>query len=170
MERFIRENECTDINGWLKWWYERRSSIFQAFKSYKDPRCYQAEVIHACWVHRDRMGVSLLDACMFDVRDFLILEDQLKQFDGGSYSGGSDLNQKQRTERVKNSEKEAAIQFGRDLLNFGLKGSTPVEYCVTLDNDTANSPAKRANISFDKMLEKRKANAKTDSTSVKVRQ
>ena len=113
------------------------------------------------------MGVPLLDACMFDIRDALILEDQLKQFEGGSYSGGSGLNQKQRTERVKNREKEAAHQFGRDLLNFGTKESTPVQYCVTSDNDTTNPPAKKAKISFDKMLEKRKANAKTDSTSEK---
>ena len=85
MEDFIKENECTDINGWLKWWDERRSSIF---------RCNQAEVIHVGWIHRYRMDVSLLDTCMFDIRDALILEDQLKQFEGGSYSGGSGLNQK----------------------------------------------------------------------------
>ena len=47
MEHFIKENECTDINGWLKWWDERRSSIFQAFKGYTDLRCNQGEVIHA---------------------------------------------------------------------------------------------------------------------------
>ena len=45
-----------------------------------------------------------------------------------------------------------------------------MQYCVTSDNDTANPPAKKGKISFDKMLEKRKANAKTDSASVKVRQ
>ena len=116
------------------------------------------------------MSVSFLDACMFDIRDTLILEDQLQQFQGGSYSGGSGLNRKQRTKRVKNREKEAVHQFGRDLLSFGLKGFTTVQYCVTSDNGIANPPAKRVKISTDKMLEKRKANAKTDSTSVKVRQ
>ena len=78
IERFIEENECTDINGWVKWWDERRSSIFRAFKGYIDPRCNQAEVIHEEWIHRDRMVVSLLDACMFDRKDSLILENQLK--------------------------------------------------------------------------------------------
>ena len=101
---------------------------------------------------RDDMGVSLLDACMLDIRDALILEDQLKLFEGGSYSGGSGLNQKQRNECVKNREKETANQFGKDLLNFGLNGSTPVQYCVTSDNGTTNSPAKTAKICFDKML------------------
>lgn len=96
--------------------------------------------------------------------------EQLKQMEGGSYSGGLGLNQKQTTEHVKNREKEAANHFGKDVLNFGLKGSSPVQYCVTSDNSTVNPPAKRAKIRFYKMLEKRKANAKTDSTWVKIRQ
>ena len=44
---------------------------------------------YASWIRKDLMGVSLLDACMFDIRDALILEDQLKQFEGRSYRGGS---------------------------------------------------------------------------------
>ena len=92
------------------------------------------------------MNVSLLDAFMFDVRDTLILKDQLKQFEGGSYGGGSGSNQKERTERVKNREKEVAHQFWRNLLHFVLKGSTPVQYCVKSNNDGKNPPAKRAKI------------------------
>ena len=45
-------------------------------------------MIHAGWIHKDGMAVSLLDACMFAIRDALILEGQLKQFEG-SYSDGS---------------------------------------------------------------------------------
>ena len=44
-----------------------------------------------------------------------------------------------------------------------------MQYCVTSDNDIANPPAERAKVSSDRMIEKRKADAKTDSTSVKVR-
>ena len=112
----------------------------------------------------------IIRACMFDTRDALILEDLLKQSERRSCNGGSRLNRKQKTERVKNREKEAAHQVSRDLLNFGIKESTPVQYCVTLDNDTADPPAKKTKMSFDKILEKRKAKAKTNSTSVKVRQ
>ena len=57
------------------------------------------------------MNVSLLDAFMFDVRDTLILKDQLKQFEGGSYDGGSGFNQKQRTESVKTGKKKLLINF-----------------------------------------------------------
>lgn len=78
--------------------------------------------------------------------------------EGGSYSGGSHLNKKQRTKIGKN---KLHISL-EDLLNFGLKGSTPVQYCVPSDNDTAHPPAKRAKISTDKMLEQRKTNMKTD--------
>ena len=99
---------------------------------------------------------------MFDIRDTLILEDQLKQFEERSYSRESGSNHKQRTKRVKNREYEAGHQFGRDLLNFGLKGFTSVYYSVTSDNEIVNPPAKMLKISIDKMFEKRKANAKTD--------
>ena len=129
----------------------------------------QAEMIHAGWIYKNGMAVSLLDACMFDIRDALILKDQLKQFEGGSCSDGSGWNEKQRTKRAKNREKIAARQFGRDLLKFGIKESAPVQYCVTSDNGKANPPAKTRKIIFDDILEKRIANAKTNSTSLKVR-
>ena len=32
------------------------------------------------WAHRDRMGISLLGACMYDVRDTLVYESQLEKF------------------------------------------------------------------------------------------
>ena len=73
-------------------WYEKSHN--SSIKGYKDPQCNQTEVIHAVWIHGDCMGVSLLDVYMFDIRNALILENQLKQFQGGSYSGGSGLNQK----------------------------------------------------------------------------
>ena len=44
-----------------------------------------------------------------------------------------------------------------------------MQYCVTSDNGKANPPAKTRKIIFDDILEKRIANAKTNSTSLKVR-
>ena len=111
MEHFINENECSDVNGQLKWWDERGTYIFRALKDYKDPQCNKAEVIDASQLYRDHMCASFLDACMLDIRDILIPEDQLKQFEGKSYSSGSSLNQKQRTKLVKNKQKEAVYQL-----------------------------------------------------------
>ena len=116
------------------------------------------------------MTVMFLDTCLFDIRDTPILEDQLRQFEGGRYSGGSDSNQKQRTKGVINRKKEAVNQFGGGLLHFGLEGPSSVQYCITSDNDIENPPAKRLKKSIDNMLEKIKANGKTDSTLVKIRQ
>ena len=50
IEDFIKENESSFINWWLKWWDERRKYIFQEFKDYKDPWCNQVQVIHKGWI------------------------------------------------------------------------------------------------------------------------
>ena len=48
----------------------------------------QAEVIHAGWAHRDRSKLAMLDACQADVRDSLVLDVTLKNFQNGSTRGG----------------------------------------------------------------------------------
>ena len=45
-----------------------------------------------------------------------------------------------------------------------------MQHCVISDNDIAIPPVKNGKIDFDKMLEKIKAKAKTDLTSVKAGQ
>lgn len=141
-------------------WYEKSHN--SSIKGYKDPQCNQTEVIHAVWIHGDCMGVSLLDVYMFDIRNALILENQLKQFQGGSYGGVSGLNQKQ-ANVSETGKKQAAHQFGRDLLNFGLKGS--ILYCSMVLHQiiTSQTHQQKIKISFDKMFEKRKANVKTQN-------
>ena len=108
------------------------------------------------------MGVSLLDVYMFDIRNALILENQLKQFQGGSYGGVSGLNQKQ-ANVSETGKKQAAHQFRRDLLNFGLKGSIPYCSMVLHQIITSQTHQQKIKISFDKMFEKRKANVKTQN-------
>ena len=49
----------------------------------------QAEVIHAGWAHRDRSKLAMLDACQADVRDSLVLDVTLKNFQNGSTRGGA---------------------------------------------------------------------------------
>ena len=39
------------------------------------------------------MGVSLLDACMVDIRDNLIFERRMSKFKDGDYTGGAGLSQ-----------------------------------------------------------------------------
>ena len=41
------------------------------------------------------MGVSLLDACTFDIRDNFIFENQMSKFKDGDYTGGAGPNQRE---------------------------------------------------------------------------
>ena len=72
---FISFNEKSkELLGWLNWWHERRAFIFRAFARLIAPRSNLAEVVHASWKNRNKMGVTLLESCMFDIRDGLLLE------------------------------------------------------------------------------------------------
>ena len=73
------------------------------------------------WAHRDRMGVSLLDACMFYVRDILVYESQLEKIKNGEVTGGTGPNQKAATDKKRGCILEAADRFGQDIVHFGAK-------------------------------------------------
>ena len=45
------------------------------------------------------MGVSLLDACTFDIRDNLIFERQMSKFKDGDYAGGVGVSQMETREK-----------------------------------------------------------------------
>ena len=88
--KFFLEKDCpeSELNSWLSWWHDRRELIFLAFTSKTAPSINLAEVIHAGWKNRDRMGVSLLDACFFDVRDKLLFESLIDGMFNGSFVVG----------------------------------------------------------------------------------
>ena len=46
------------------------------------------------WAHRDRMGISLLDAFSFDVRETLVYESQTEKFKNEEFTGGTGPSQK----------------------------------------------------------------------------
>ena len=49
----------------------------------------QAEVVHASWTHRDPPNMSLLDACMADVRDTVVFEMELEGIKNGTCKAGT---------------------------------------------------------------------------------
>ena len=59
--------------------YARKEFAFRAFTSFNAPQSNLPEVIHAEWKNRDKMGVSLLECCYFDLRDSILLTTNLKQ-------------------------------------------------------------------------------------------
>ena len=75
------------ITGWNDGTWEK-SSYFVHLPLKKPPSSNLAEGIHAGWKHRERMGVRLFEACLFDTRDTLIFESQIEDLATGSFPGG----------------------------------------------------------------------------------
>ena len=67
---------------------EKKSSYFVHLPLKKSPSSNLAEGIHAGWKHRERMGVRLFEACLFDTRDTLLFESQIEGLAAGSFPGG----------------------------------------------------------------------------------
>ena len=76
----------------------------------------QAEVIHAGWAHRDRSKLAMLDACQADVRDSLVLDVTLKNFQNGSTrGGGSGPSFAERRVSKHRQEMEKANRMGKEI-------------------------------------------------------
>ena len=66
-------NNAESIRDWIEWWDARKEFAFRAFTSFNAPQGNLPEVIHAEWKNRDKIGVSLLECCYFDLRDRILL-------------------------------------------------------------------------------------------------
>ena len=78
MQDFINKGEkLSDLKYWFNCWYNRRELIFKAVTSKVTPESNLAEIIHAGWKSRDKIGVSLPESCLFNVRDSLLLEPRV---------------------------------------------------------------------------------------------
>ena len=76
----------------------------------------QAETIHASWVKRDCMNMSLLDASHADVRDNIQLEVEYKAFLNGSHQGGTGPSIQSQEKRNAAEEQRKAQRLGVELL------------------------------------------------------
>ena len=111
---FISFNKKSkELFVWLNWWHERRVFIFRTFVRLTAPRYNLAEVVHASWQNRDKMGVTLLESCMFDIRDRLLLEAEIQNFKEGLCTGGFGPNQEQIQKRKIERLLEAGEKFGK---------------------------------------------------------
>ena len=125
MKCFIfNSSDYKHLLPWLDWWNERKTLFARAFYNSNTPSSNQAEVIHVGWVHRDTMGMSLLDSVYVDLRDCLLLVKKLQGMESGTYRGGSGPSiqrlQKRRSER----EIEHATRLGEDILSCGIDVTT----------------------------------------------
>ena len=71
------------------------------------------------WAYRDRMGISLFDLCMFDVRDTLVYESHLEDFKDGEFIGETGPSQKAAMDEKRGLILEAAGRFRQDIFHFG---------------------------------------------------
>lgn len=119
--QFIMDNQLSSqLTCWLEWWHERHDLIFRAFTSKESLNSNPAEFLHARWKHRDRMGVSLLDATLFDIRDSLLLESMLDGLAQGSYVVGYGPSQGKLKQIRLEKSVQVAESVGKDILDFGV--------------------------------------------------
>ena len=123
LENFIEGDNAQrpdrNIYTRVEWWYKRRSYIFcGAFVPLLSTlKINQAETIHASWVKRDRMNISLLDAAYVDGLDKRSAGSSLIQpnFSGNS-KGGNGPSLKKRQDEARRSELKRAKSLGEDLI------------------------------------------------------
>ena len=104
-------------------WDSRKALIFREFTKIDSPRSNLSEVIHAGWKNKGNIGFSLLESCIFDIRDFLSVSQSLKDLESGTYNGGRGPSTVQLMERREKAQVDAAAQFGRDMLDFNISKS-----------------------------------------------
>ena len=113
-------NSAKSIRDWTEWWDARKEFTFWAFTSFNAAQSNLAEVIHAGWKNRDKMGVSLLECCYLDLRDSILLTTNLNSLETEGHDSGFGPSSATRRARNTSREIEHATQLGRDLLDFNV--------------------------------------------------
>ena len=134
----------------------------------KPPSSNLAEGIHAGWKHRERMGVRLFEACLFDTRDTLIFESQIEDLATGSLPGGDGSCYGKRSRAREEKDVLLAEDIGRDLLDFRNRITSPEinKKLFTKANEEFNPPKRKKNDRH--MLEKRIETVKAHAGNIKV--
>ena len=100
----------SEINNLLTKCKDEKNGKETCKQSGLDLKVYGFEIAKG-W-HFDRMGISLLDACVFDVRDTLVCESQLEQFKNEKFTGGTGPSKKIAIEKIRGRILEVADCFG----------------------------------------------------------
>lgn len=139
LENFISEaSERTSLKTWLEWWNKRRPFIFPAFQYTRDGyKMNLAEVVHASWVKRDKMNMSLLDAAYADARDNIQLEVEYGALGEGTSHGGTGPSTNDLRKRSFANELRRGQSLGQELLRADLQDS---DWISTQNSSTAAEP------------------------------
>ena len=110
------EDESSSLNEWLEWWHVRRHFIFRAFAQNNGPRMNQAETIHAVWVNRGEMLLSLAATAREDIKDSEMLLAEYSLFETGGVKEGTGPGYQQMKRRNEMRELENVTTFDMELL------------------------------------------------------
>ena len=167
--KIFSSNKSENIRDWIEWWDTRKEFAFGAFTSFNAPQSNHAEVIHAGWKNRDKMGISLLECCYLDHRDMILLTTSISSFENGRNDSG--FGPSSTTRRARNTSREVkhATQLGADLLDFNLGTPTSSSSEPTKRKMSSNSPEKTRNVAkmFNSRLNTVKALEQTMTNNCK---
>ena len=156
------------MKDWIQWWDVRKEKILLAFTRFEAPQSNLAEVLHAGWKHRDKMGVSLLECCNFDVRDSIPLTINQGNVRDGCYDGEYGPNNEELTTRKRKRQEEQARQLG-DLLDFGVnsRSTNPTKKKQIEPPEMGCYPPKKIK-NVEEILQKRVATARDVHNIMKI--
>ena len=81
----------------------------------------QAETIHASWIKRDKMNMSLLDAAHADARDNIQLEVEYKAYLNGASKGGTGPSIQEQRKKSTVEQFKRAKTLGEEINREDLK-------------------------------------------------
>ena len=165
---FSKDNADNMKHG-IEWWDARKENIFRAFTSFDAPQSNQAEAVHAGWKNRDKMGLSLLECCYFDIRDSVLLAISFSSLEKGGHESGFGPLEVTRTGRKERGEIEHAEQLERDLLDFSVRpSSSNCRKRNSTDIDEGSNLPKRPK-RLEKLFQGRLQTAKAFQDTMKVK-
>ena len=160
MKAFISSDETLKhLLTRLSWWHDRGFNIFRAYTGHLKPPSNQSEVIHASWVNRGDVGLSLSEATEFDSEDSLILEPEISYYSErkAAFGSGPTMVETRNT-------KQALIKRG-----FCGKSVSRVSPELHMSNPTEGCEPKERNFFFEIMSQNRKKVAEEEKANIKVR-
>ena len=166
--KIFPKDNADNVKHWIEWWDTRKENIFRAFTSFNAPQSNQTEAVHAGWKNRDKMGVSLLECCYFDIRDSILLAISLTSLEKGGCEICFGPLEVTRTGRKESRELEHAEQLGRDLLDFSVRpSSSNCQKRNSADIDEGSNPPKHPK-NLEKMFRGRLQTAKVLHDTMKI--
>ena len=144
MKDFISEkpHKRSFLNSWLKWWNQRQSHVFKAFRPTDNaPTTNLAESIHSVWKNTQATNLTLVDAAYHDMAEAIHIERQIENYKSGGGTGPSSYS---RQEHNYHSQMRRADQYASDVLKMFAEGedSSNSGSVYLLDPQCSHRPTK----------------------------